>query len=243
MQLRPDTDASTIDIAAGEPASAALQAPDARLVVMASGNGTNLQAIIDAHLNATIVLVVSDRPDAGALRRAERAGIVHQVCEMQPSEQRSEYDHRLAEIVAAADADWIVLAGWMRLLSNKFVARFPHQIINLHPALPGEYPGLHAIERAFADAKAGRRDYTGIMIHLVPDEGVDDGPVLAMTEVGINIDDTLELLTERVHAAEHELLVRTIAELPPQRHRPSLRPPANPEPAPDHSPPPQGATT
>lgn len=189
-----------------------------RLVVLASGNGSNLQALIDAcgrQITGDVVLVVSDQPDAKALRRAERAGIAHQVIAKLPGESRRDVDQRLADRVAAADPDWIILAGWMRLLSSTFLDRFADHVVNLHPALPGEYPGLHSIERAYADAVAGRRDYTGLMVHLVPDEAIDDGPVLAMTEVPIFPDDTLEQLADRMHLAEHDLLVRTVAQLPP----------------------------
>ena len=94
-----------------------------------------------------------------------------------------------------------------------FLGWFPERVVNLHPALPGELPGTHAIERAWHEALAGERTATGVMVHLVPDEGVDDGPVLGTTTVPIRPDDTLESLTARVHAAEHELLIATLAPL------------------------------
>ena len=191
-----------------------------RIVVLASGDGTNLQALIDAsgrQFAGSVALVVSDQPDAKALRRADKAGIPRQLVVKLAGERRRDYDRRLADAVAAADPDWVVLAGWMRLLSSDFLDRFPDHVVNLHPGLPGEYPGLRSIERAFDDAKAGLRDYTGLMVHLVPDEAVDDGPVLAMTEVPIFPDDSLESLANRMHLAEHDLLVRTVAQLPPTR--------------------------
>ncbi len=105
----------------------------------------------------------------------------------------------------------------MRVLSDSFLGRFPDRVINLHPALPGEYPGLHAIERAHADFLAGHgpaaAGRTGVMVHRVPDEGVDDGPVLATVEVPIRPGDSLGELAARIHAAEHALLVGTIAAL------------------------------
>ncbi len=91
-----------------------------------------------------------------------------------------------------------------------FLGWFPQRVVNLHPARPGELPGTHAIERAWHEALAGERTETGVMVHLVPDEGVDDGPVLATATVAIRPDDTLETLTERVHATEHRLLVDTL---------------------------------
>ena len=101
----------------------------------------------------------------------------------------------------------------MRLLSMSFLGWFPHMVVNLHPALPGELPGTDAIERAWNEARAGQRNHTGVMIHMVPDEGVDDGPVLATATVPIHPSDTLEVLAGRVHAAEHRLLVETLATL------------------------------
>ena len=101
-----------------------------------------------------------------------------------------------------------------------FLGRFPDRVVNLHPALPGELPGTHAIERAWHEALAGERTRTGVMVHLVPDEGVDSGPVLATAAVPIQPDDTLESLTARIHATEHRLLVSTLADLCRQEVRP-----------------------
>jgi len=188
-----------------------------RLVVLASGTGTNLQAILDAcadnTLPAEVVAVVSNKAGSGALQRAGAAGVPHVHVPVQADESRSDYDARLADIVSGFDPDWIVLAGWMRLLSMSFLGWFPHMVVNLHPALPGELPGTDAIERAWNEARAGQRNHTGVMIHMVPDEGVDDGPVLATATVPIHPSDTLEVLAGRVHAAEHRLLVETLATL------------------------------
>lgn len=184
-----------------------------RLVVMASGNGSNLQAILDAcaagELPAEVVAVVSDN-HAYALDRAVAAGVPSVHVGRHDGEQRSDYDARLADVVAGFAPDLVVLAGWMRILTTSFLGWFPNRVINLHPALPGELPGTHAIERAWHEALAGERTRTGVMVHLVPDEGIDDGPVLASVEVPIQLDDTLETLETRVHAAEHRLLVDTI---------------------------------
>jgi phosphoribosylglycinamide formyltransferase-1 len=130
-----------------------------------------------------------------------------------PDEERAEYDARLADLVAGFAPDFVVLAGWMRILTNTFLDRFANRVINLHPALPGELPGTHAIERAWHEAMAGERTRTGVMVHRVPDEGIDDGPVLASVEVAIELDDTLETLTARLHAAEHRLLIDTLRRL------------------------------
>lgn len=186
-------------------------------MVLASGSGSNLQALLDAcaagALAGIVTTVVSDRADAFALVRAERSGCAAIHLPRRDGEARADYDARLADVVAASQPDLVILAGWMRLLTMTFLARFPGRVVNLHPALPGELPGTNAIERAFDEFQRGLRTTTGVMVHLVPDEGVDDGPVLATATVDIARGDTLESLTERVHAAEHELLVRTVADL------------------------------
>lgn len=184
---------------------------------MASGNGSNLQAVLDAcdadRLPASVVAVVSDRADAFALRRAAAAGVPAVHVGRHDDESRGDYDARLADVVAGFAPDVVVLAGWMRILTTSFLGWFPDRVINLHPARPGELPGTRAIERAWHEALAGERTVTGVMIHLVPDEGVDDGPVLATEDVEIRPDDDLERLEERVHAVEHRLLVDTIGSL------------------------------
>ena len=200
-----------------------MQEPDAtthrptRLVVLASGAGSNLQAVIDAtvdrRLPAEVVAVVSDRADAGALARAGAAGIPACHVGRLEGEGRPDYDARLADVVAGFGPDLVVLAGWMRILTMSFLGWFPGRVVNLHPALPGDLPGTRAIERAWHQALAGERTSTGVMVHLVPSESVDDGPVLGTSVVPILPDDTLESLTARVHAHEHQLLVDTLATL------------------------------
>jgi formyltetrahydrofolate-dependent phosphoribosylglycinamide formyltransferase len=189
-------------------------AEKARLVVLISGSGTNLQAILDAcrtgTLPAQVAAVVSNKRDAFGLERAKSAG-VPAVAKPRPKEQdRREYDSQLAELVASYRPDWVVLAGWMRVLSADFLNRFPGRVINLHPALPGAFPGTHAIERAFEAYRTGAIRGTGVMVHLVPDEGVDCGPVLLQEQVPILPEDTLATLEARIHAVEHRLLVAAI---------------------------------
>jgi phosphoribosylglycinamide formyltransferase-1 len=188
-----------------------------RLVVLASGTGSNLQAVLDAcadgRLPATVVAVVSDQAEAHALVRAGAAGVPAVHVGRNVGEARADYDARLADVVAGFGPDVVVLAGWMRILTMSFLGWFPDRVVNLHPALPGDLPGTHAVERAWQEALAGERTATGVMVHLVPDEGVDAGPVLATATVPIHPDDSLESLTARVHRAEHELLVSTLATL------------------------------
>ncbi len=201
-----------------------------RLVVLASGNGTNLQAIIDAcdatidtvqQLEAQVVGVVSDKHEAFALNRAQCHNVETAVVATKPEETRQQYDARLAQIVGAWQPHIIVLAGFMRILSNTFLSQFPNQVINIHPALPGQLPGVHAIERAFAEFALGTRHNTGVMVHLVPDEGVDNGPVIAQQTVPIHVADTLSSLEARVHATEHALVIDALQQLITQQKAPT----------------------
>jgi phosphoribosylglycinamide formyltransferase 1 len=185
-----------------------------RLVVLISGNGTNLQAVLDAcgsgALPATVAAVISNKREAFGLERAKLAGVPAVVLPKPKEQDRREYDARLADAVASYRPDWVILAGWMRVLSSEFLNRFPNRVINLHPALPGTFPGTHAIDRAFEAFGRGEIRATGVMVHLVPDEGVDSGPVLAQEEVPILPGDTLDSLEARVHGVEHRLLVDAI---------------------------------
>jgi len=141
------------------------------------------------------------------------AGLPAIVHVYQKSQPRPDYDRELADIVAFFQPDWVVLAGWMRILSSAFLGRFPGRVVNLHPALPGFFPGTHAIERAFEAYRSGQIKNTGVMVHLVPDESVDGGPVLGQRVVPISAEDTLETLEARVHEVEHTLLVETLKSL------------------------------
>ncbi len=189
----------------------------ARLVVMASGSGTNLQAVLDAcgqspgagrrTLEAEVVLVIANRADAYALTRAEAAGVPVSVLPHE-GRKRNEYDTELAYEARIVGADLVVLAGWDRLLTHDFLAH--HRVVNLHPAKPGAFPGLGAIERAFEAWTDGRITSGGVMVHFVPDEGVDNGPVIAWEEILFEPDDTLERYEARVHEVEHRLLVTAI---------------------------------
>ncbi|MCB0204875.1 MAG: phosphoribosylglycinamide formyltransferase, partial [Anaerolineae bacterium] len=124
----------------------------------------------------------------------------------QAGRPRNDYDGDLARLVAAFQPDLIVLAGWMLILSPLFLSRFPGQVINLHPALPGQFPGTHAIERAYAAFQRGEIDHTGVMVHWVIPQ-IDAGEVLASAPVAIEAGDTLQELETRTHATEHRLIV------------------------------------
>lgn len=187
-----------------------------RLAILISGNGSNLQAIINAcqtlTLQAKIVIVVSDKPDAYGLIRAKKALLSTAVLTKTTSETRLEYDLKLIALLETHQLDFIVLAGFMRLLSPIFIKRFQGKIINIHPALPGQFAGINAIERALKAYGLGLITHTGVMVHQV-DEGIDTGPVLQVEQVMIEPEDTLETLSMRIHKIEHRLLVKTLCAL------------------------------
>ncbi len=186
----------------------------AKLVVLISGNGSNLQAILNAcagnGLPASVVAVFSNKAEAYGLTRARNANVTAIHLAKHRDETRRDYDSRLADEVARCQPDYVVLAGWMRLLTSAFLDQFPNRVINLHPALPGMFPGTHAIQRAYEARRRGKIDRTGIMVHLVPDEGVDDGPALATQEIPFRPGESLEEFEMRMREAEHILLVNTL---------------------------------
>lgn len=190
-----------------------------KIAVLISGSGTNLQAIIEAVNNqqlpgVEIAVVVSNRREAYGNRRAIRHGLPLVYFPLLPYKNagrpREAYDTALGRILESFDTDWVVLAGWMHIFTDAFIKRFPNHILNLHPALPGTFAGTHAIERAFEAFQRGEIRTTGVMVHLVPDEAVDAGPVIAQREVAIFPQDSLETLESRIHDTEHRLLIEAI---------------------------------
>ena len=189
-----------------------------RLVVLASGNGSNLGALIEAcadgALPAEVVAVFTYRKDAYAIERAKAAKIPALLRLWGPyakaGRSRFSYDLDLAALVSLYKPDLVILAGWMRLLTMPFLSHFPMQVINLHPALPGQFPGTNAIQRAYEAFQRGECDHTGVMVHFVPDEGVDEGPIILQEVVPIHPSDSLADLEARIHAVEHRFLVEAI---------------------------------
>ena len=181
-----------------------------RLVILASGNGSLAQAIIDASrsekLDAEIVAIISDQPHAHVINRAKNSGIKVIVCEMKPD--RSQWDDEINRNLAALGVDLVVSAGFMRILSAKTVEKF--QIVNSHPALLPLFPGAHAVR----DAMAAGSTETGTTIHWV-DEGVDTGKIIAQERIKILPSDTEETLHERIREAERRLYVEALGKLLP----------------------------
>ena len=180
-----------------------------RAVVLISGHGSNLQALMDAAADPAfgvgVVLVVSDRPDAYGLERARRAGVPTAVVAFDQYPERSAFDEALLKVVAAAEPDVVVLAGFMRILGPAFVRAFPWRIVNTHPSLLPAFRGAHAVR----DALAYGVRVTGCTVHLV-DEEVDHGPVLFQAAVPVEAGDTEESLHERVKREEHRLLPEAV---------------------------------
>ena len=171
--------------------------------VLVSGNGSNLQALIDAGL--PVSAVASNRKDAYALVRARAAGIPTATFSLDCHADRGERDLVMATWLEEHGVEFVALAGYMHLLTGPFLRRFPDRIVNVHPSLLPAFPGAHAI----ADALAAGVGTTGVTVHRV-DDGVDTGPVLAQTEVPV---EPRETLVERIHAAEHILLPEVVRAL------------------------------
>lgn len=174
--------------------------------VLASGAGSNLQALLDAGL--PVVAVASNVEDAAALERAATAGIPAAAFPLGRYRDRAERDVALADWLAQHGVELVVCAGYMHLLTPEFLACFPRRVVNVHPALLPAFPGAHAV----ADALSAGVTRTGATVHLV-DEGVDTGPVLAQEAVPVLADDTVETLHARIRAVEHRLLPEVVREL------------------------------
>ncbi|MFD4990413.1 phosphoribosylglycinamide formyltransferase [Streptomyces sp. NPDC058374] len=195
-----------------------------RLVVLVSGSGTNLQALLDAiaeqgaeRYGAEVVAVGADRGSIAGLERAERAGIPSFVCRVKDHPDRAAWDRALTEATAAYEPDLIVSAGFMKILGKEFLARFGGRVVNTHPALLPSFPGAHGVR----DALAYGAKVTGCTVHLV-DDGVDTGPIIAQGVVEVVEDDSAEgeaALHERIKDVERTLLVEVVGRLARNGHR------------------------
>ncbi|MFF3288156.1 phosphoribosylglycinamide formyltransferase [Streptomyces sp. NPDC003023] len=186
----------------------------ARLVVLVSGSGTNLQALLDAiaadpdGFGAEIVAVGADRGDIAGLERAERAGLPTFVRRVKDFADRAAWDAALAEATAAYEPDLVVSAGFMKILGKEFLARFGGRTVNTHPALLPAFPGAHGVRDALAyGVKA-----TGCTVHFV-DDGVDTGPIIAQGVVEVRDSDDEDALHERIKEVERSLLVEVVGRL------------------------------
>lgn len=179
------------------------------IAVFVSGNGTNLEAVIDAisrgEIKAKIALVVSDNKDAYALVRAKKANIETFVLSPKDFKSREDYDKEIIKELEKRSVRLVVLAGFMRLLSPYFVRQYKNKIMNIHPALLPSFKGTHGIKDAF---ECGM-EMTGVTVHFV-DEELDHGPIILQETVSIDGNDTLETLEEKIHKVEHRLYPKAI---------------------------------
>lgn len=175
-----------------------------RIVVMISGSGSNLQAIIDAiaggHINGRIAAVLSNKADVFGLERAEKAGIPQIVIDHKGFEDRESFDAAMIEAMDAYQPDLIVMAGFMRILSAQFIQHYQGRMLNIHPSLLPKYKGLNTHQRAI---EAGDKQH-GCTVHFVTEE-LDGGPLAIQAPIDILADDTADSLQQRVHSAEHKI--------------------------------------
>ncbi|MHA7280400.1 phosphoribosylglycinamide formyltransferase [Arthrobacter sp. MDT2-2] len=183
-----------------------------RIVVLVSGSGSNLQAVIDAvadgSLPVTIAAVGADRPGTGGVERARNAGIASFEVDFRQYDDRADWNRALTDAVAAHEPDYVVSSGFMRIVDQHFLDRFPNRYLNTHPALLPSFPGAHGVR----DALAYGVKVTGCTV-MIADAGVDTGPILAQAPVAVLPDDTEETLHERIKVEERRLLIATLGSL------------------------------
>lgn len=184
-----------------------------RIAVFASGSGSNFQALVDAaacgqRLKADIALLVCDKPNARVIERAKQAGVQTAIFEPKKYTSREDYEQDVLRLLHKQRIDWVVLAGYMRLVTPVLLRAYEGRMVNIHPSLLPAFPGMHAVRQAL--------DYgvkvTGVTVHLV-DEGMDTGPILAQQVVAILPNDTEDTLSARIQQAEHELYPQVVQNL------------------------------
>ncbi len=174
--------------------------------VLVSGHGTNLQAIIDQKIESCeIAVVISNKPDVYALKRAQNSGIQAMVINHKDFESREEFEKKLIECLDEKGVELVVLAGFMRVLTPLFVRHYKNRIINIHPALLPSFPGVHAARQAL---EYGVK-YSGCTVHFV-DDGVDTGPIILQSVVQIDQGDTEDTLLEKIHTEEHRIFPEAV---------------------------------
>lgn len=180
-----------------------------RVAVFASGTGSNYEAIMEAkNLPCEVVLLVCDQPEAQVIEKANKYGTPTFVFHAEAYENRAAYEAEIVAQLTKANVEWIFFAGYMRLIGPTLLNEYEGNIVNIHPSLLPQFPGLDAIGQALrADAKE-----TGVTIHYV-DAGMDTGPIIAQETVSITADDTLATLTKKIQAVEHKLYPETIRQL------------------------------
>ncbi|MBU5361312.1 phosphoribosylglycinamide formyltransferase [Enterococcus raffinosus] len=188
-----------------------------RIAVLASGNGSNFeviaQAIKDKKIEAELVLLFSDHHDAYVLERGKKFGVPCESFELKEFCDKKSYEAALLEQLKRYEVELVVLAGYMRIIGKDLLEAFPNRIVNIHPALLPNFPGLHGIKDAY---EAGVKE-TGVTIHYV-DSGVDTGPIIAQGKVQVAESDCLEDLEKKIHQVEHQLYPQVLAEIVKELH-------------------------
>ncbi|ALO46639.1 phosphoribosylglycinamide formyltransferase [Pseudohongiella spirulinae] len=179
-----------------------------RVVVLISGNGSNLQALLDAQANShyRIVAVISNRPEAFGLQRAAAAGVAAQVVDHKSFDSRESFDAALIQLIDQCKPDLLVLAGFMRILSSGFVQHYQGRLLNIHPSLLPAYKGTQTHKRVL---EAGERQH-GVSVHFVTEE-LDGGPVVRQAVIQIGAEDSVESLQQRVAVEEHRIYPQVVA--------------------------------
>lgn len=181
-----------------------------RATIFASGAGSNFEAIMDHHdtLGCEIVALICDQPQAAVIQKAQDKGVPAYVFDVTTYASREIYEQELLKVLKMLEIDWIFLAGYMRIIGKTLLDVYEGQIVNIHPSLLPQFPGLDAIGQAI---KAGV-EKTGVTIHYI-DEGIDTGPIIVQEELMIAPDDTKETLQRKIQAIEHQLYPKTIKQL------------------------------
>ncbi len=176
------------------------------VAVLASGNGTNFQAIIDARIEAAnLNVLVCNKPDAYAIKRAEKHRIAVELINHKDFGTREKFESRIISKLEEYNTELVVLAGFMRLLTPFFLERYKNRIINLHPALLPSFPGMHSVKQALDYGVK----FTGCTVHFV-DEGIDTGPIILQAAVPVEADDTEESLFNKIHQEEHKIFPKAV---------------------------------
>ena len=181
------------------------------LAVLLSGNGTNFQAIVDSiengRLKAAIKIVISNNKDAYGLKRAKKHNIKNLCLDHKDFEDRKSYDQKLKEVIKQENVDFIILAGFMRILGSDFVRNFPKKIINIHPSLLPKYPGLNTHKKVLEN----KDKLHGVTVHLV-DEGLDSGPIIGFIKVKVEDGEKEDDLENRIHKIEHYIYPKILSQ-------------------------------
>ncbi|NJM64983.1 MAG: phosphoribosylglycinamide formyltransferase [Acaryochloris sp. RU_4_1] len=216
MNNRPADLSSAIPALVSPPALSAPrpsgESPPIKLGILASGTGSNFVAIADAiahqQLAAQIQLVIYNNPDAPVAKRAHERGIAAHLVNHRNFSQREVFDQQVADLLQAAEVEWVIMVGWMRRVTQVLIDVFPDRMINIHPSLLPSFPGIRAVEQALAHTVK----ISGCTVHLVRLE-VDSGPILIQAAVPVYPEDTAASLHARIQAQEHQIIVQAITEI------------------------------